>query len=167
MNLKLKKEIIKHIFNKFNLFKINELNSGFIENLLNEKFVLPKKIVFENEENKKYENIIFGAEFNIKEKKINILVADLKEDNTPEYALLFKMDNLPTYALRLSATNDDNGSLYINYQDNWVDGSTAVQSKFLLGIENISNIVVEWKRLDKYDEMYKLLIDFLNFYEKT
>jgi len=168
MNYTLQKEILKHIFKRFGiLLTENETQLGFIDNLLDDKYLTDKKIGFETEDKKKYSNNIWAATATVNTTKLKILIADISED-IPEYTIMFQMDNLPAYALRLSLDEEDSGSTYTNIKNgSWVEASMTVQAKFLYGIEGLSEILLEWNKLDDFKDMYQLLIHFLNFYEKS
>lgn len=167
MNYKLQKEIIVHVFRKFGLLLDNTgPGAGFIESLLSDKFLTEKKIAFEDEDKKKYQNNVWAGTRKLDKSKIRVLIADIHED-IEEYAIIFQMDNLPAYALRLSIDADDPGSLYVNIKDDkWVTTSIAAQARFLFGIEGLSEMPAAWERLDDYKDQYKLLVQFLNFYER-
>jgi|ERR1700722_4238510 len=166
MNLKLQKEIIHHILQKLGLFLAGGVQPGFVANLIDNNYLTNKKIGFENEDNKKYENPIWAATTKLEPAKVKVLIADTHED-IEEYTIIFQMDILPAYALRLSADDNDFGTLFVNVKDDkWIQASIAVQAKFLFGIEGLSEIPLTWERLDDFKDMYKLLIQFLNFYER-
>lgn len=165
MNQQLKKEIIKHFFNSVGVFSDEKIRNGLIDNLLSDKFLVDKKLAFETEDNKKYQNRIWSIASKIDNSVIKILIADT-HDTIPEYTIMFQMDTLPPYALRLSIAEDDLGSMYFNPEDNkWIDANTSVQARFLSGVESLNEIFVEWKKFDEYKDLYKSLIGFLNFYE--
>jgi hypothetical protein len=167
MNYTLQKEILKHIFKRFGVFlNEKEVQTGFIDNLLDDKYLTDKKIGFETEDKKKFSNNIYAATATANTAKLKVLIADIHED-IAEYTIIFQMDNLPAYALRLSFDEDDVGSNFINIKNgSWVESSMSVQAKFLYGIEGLSEIVLQWDKLNDFRDMYQLLIHFLNFYEK-
>ena len=164
MNLVLQKEILKHIFKKFGIFiRENEIQLGFIDNLLSEKFLIDKKFEFEVGE-EKFSNNIWAASTTTGSLKMKILIADIRED-IDEYTIIFQMDNLPAYASRLSIDETDSGSVFINAKENnWVEAPLSIQSKFLYGIEGLAGLPLQWNKLDDYKDIHKLLIQFLNFY---
>jgi len=172
MNLILQKEILIHIFKRFGIFLAEgETQAGFIDNLLDDAFITNKKIGFESEDKKKYSNNVWAASATANPTKLKVLVADIHED-IPEYTIIFQMDNMPAYALRLASPyvgeTDDPGSAYLNAQnDKWIEASVAVQAKFLYGVEGLSELPLHWSKLDEVDDLYKILIQFLNFYERT
>ena len=164
MNLMLKKQIISHIFKSLGI--IGSTSNSLIDNLTSEKFLIDKKMTFENEENKKYENDIWAITTNVENSIVKIIIADITED-TKEFALILQMDNFMPSALRLSVDEDDIGTMMFLLEDNrWINSTTHLQAKILVGIESLSEIYCQWDRLDNYSDMYKFLIGFLNFYEQ-
>jgi hypothetical protein len=167
MNLTLRKEIVLHIFRTLGIFADPILNKlSMLEKLNDDKFLIDKKIAFETEDKKQIKNNLWAAKTKIEDSEIKIIIADITEDIS-EFALILQMDNFMPCAMRLSLEDDDYGSMYINVQDNkWIDTSSLIQAKILVGIESLSGIFSQWEKIDKYLDMYKLLIGFLNFYEQ-
>lgn len=165
MNNTLKKEIITHIFKSLGIFH-SKTNNSLFDNLTDDKFLIDKKMTFQDEDNKKYQNNIWAATSTLEGSLVKIMIADITE-NTREFALIVQMDNFMPSALRLSVDEDDFGTMMFNPNDNkWIDSNTLFQSKILVGIESLSEIYLQWNRLDTYSDMYKFLIGFLNFYEQ-
>jgi hypothetical protein len=165
MNIVLKKEIIKHIFHIFGLLKTQDIRPGMIANLIGNEFLINKKVAFEID-GKKYENNIWAATAELDKSIIKIMIADICSD-VPEYIALIQMNTFPPCAVRISFDIDDFGSIYFGMENNnWVDASTLLQVKILIGIEELSGLPLEWKRFDNYMDMYKILIGFLNFYDQ-
>lgn len=163
MNNSLKKEIILHIFKSIGLFNSDII--GFMEKLNNDKFLLNKKLAFETEDKKQVDNNIWAASAKIENSDIKIIIADITED-IREFTLILQMDNFVPCAMRISEEQDDFGSIFLNVEDNkWVSASTLLQAKSLVGFESLSGIYLQWSKLEKYMDMYKLLVGFLNFYE--
>lgn len=164
MNLKLRHEIVLHIFKTLGVFSEDGLH-GMMEKLTSDKFLLDKKIAFESEEDKKkIENNIYAFAGKIENSEIKMLLADITED-IPEFALIVQMDNMMSSAMTLS-TDEESGSFYINFEDNkWAEAPLAVQAQLLIGFENLTGINIQWNKIDNYMDMYKTLVGFLNFYE--
>lgn len=164
MNLTLRKEIINHTFKTFGLF--NDIqNINMFEKLNTEKFLIDKKIVFSTE-NQEFKRKIWAATSKIENSNINIVIADIAED-IAEFTIIIQLDNFFPYALRLSLDPEDSGSIHILVDNKtWVEASTMLQAKMLVGIESLSEIFLQWTRLDKYNDMYQILLNFLNFNEE-
>lgn len=166
MNNRLKKEIILNCFNIIGLFldKNNLGSSSLIEPLLDDKFLLDKKLAFEIEDGSKHENAIFAASTKIENNIIKVLIADII-DNTPEYAVIIRMDNFPPIAMRLSTEDDDFGTLSFLIERQWIEIDTLAQAKVLVGLEAIANMFCLWEKMTDYKEMYEIMIGFVNYVE--
>lgn len=167
MNLTLKKEIISHIFKTVGLFNDkNIMKISMIGQLNSEDFLIDKKIAFETEDKKQIQNKIWATTVKIENSDVKILIADISED-IQEFTLILQMDSFVPCAMRLSMDEDDNGSMYINVEnDKWIEATTTLQARMLVGVESLSELYLQWKKLDKYSDMYKSLVGFLNFYEQ-
>jgi hypothetical protein len=168
LNLPLQKEILLHIFKSLGIFVSDEqFRSGFIESLTSEKFLLAKKLAFETEDKEKHKNDIWSSFAKVGESTIKVIVADIS-DGCPEYAALVQMDNFSPYAVRLSLDNDDSGTISVNVGDtDWADANVLVQARLLSGIESLAELLVEWKKLDEFEPLYRKLIMFLNYQEEN
>jgi hypothetical protein len=164
MNLTLQREIVLHTFRLFGIF-LDQSSVGRvrpISNLLSDQFLLPKKIAFEVDDKTKYRNNIWSAVTAIENFTIKIMVADITEEDIAEYAVIIQMNDLSPYGLRLSEDKEDSGTLRVSMKDHWVDGGVLIQAKFLVGVESLTEILTEWKKIDDYKELYTKLIMFLN-----
>ena len=139
--------------------------TGLIESLVQDKFLLAKKLAFETDDNTKHQNSMWSSSAKVGNSVIKVLIADISDDNK-EFAVLIQMDNFAPHALKISDDEGDFGMISINIgEDQWVDAGTIVQAKLLSGIESLAEIVVEWKRNDEYSNLYKKMVMFLNFQE--
>jgi len=165
MNNNLKKEIILNIFNVMGVFrdKTNFSASTLNEPLIEEKFLLSKKLGFETEDGKR-ENPIFAAMTKIENNVIKIMIADII-DEIPEYAIIMQMDNFPSIAMRLSLDDEDFGTIAFLVDDHWIEIGTNAQARILMGVENLSEIFCMWEKMTSYDDMYKVLVSFVNYVE--
>ena len=167
MNKNLKKEIINNIFKTFGMFrKPNDNINTFFNSIISDEFVVNKKLVIETDDGKNFESKIYTAFTKVQNLTLNIIVADISNE-FKEFALIIQMDNNDPCALRLSDASDDFGSMYFNLENHWIEASTLAQAKILVGIESLTEILAQWEKLDKYENIYKKLIDFLNFYEEN
>jgi hypothetical protein len=161
----LQREIIKHILETIGLFDVRtHTNFSMIEPIATKKFLTNKKIAFEAS-GQKYENAIYCSVASINKSMIKLLAADTSSDEK-EFVAVIQMDAFAKVAMRLSADKDDFGSMYFNTSDNnWTSSNTLLQGKILVGITEIAGMILEWNRLDKFDDLYKSLIGFMNFEE--
>jgi hypothetical protein len=159
----LQKEIIKHIFETIGVFAVKDYtNFSMIEPIATKKFLTNKKIAFETA-GQKYENDVYCSAANINKSVIKILVADICDDDK-EFVAIIQMDAFPKCAIRLSFVENDFGSMYFNTSDNnWTNSNALLQGKILVGIEEIAGMILDWNRLDKFDDLYKSLVGFLNY----
>jgi hypothetical protein len=165
MNINLRKEIISHIFYSIGIFDDLKNKFNIIEKLNSDKFLLDKKIAFETEDKKQIKNNLWAARTKIDNSEIKMMIADISED-VPEFALIIQMDSFMPQAIRLSLEEDDYGDMFVNIKENsWVNTSTREQAKMLIGFESLLEIFAGWNRLDKYMDLYKVLVGFLNFSE--
>lgn len=164
MNLTLKKEIINHILKTIGLIDDKLSYIGMFEKLNSDQFLIDKKIIFELD-GSKIEKQVWATNCKIDENYINIIIADISDDSK-EYAFIIQMDNMIPYAIRLSDDPEDFGTMLIYAENNWIEASTMLQAKMLLCIQSLSELYMKWERIDNYKEIYKLLINFLNFQEQ-
>lgn len=165
MNESLRKEIVRHIFNRFGLLtKEKTYGFGSLPAILKDEFVLDKRIVFVGEAEKQYQNRVWATVCEIGGKKVQAVVADTKDD-IGEFSILLRVDILPVYAMRLSEDIEDTGSMscFIEHSkhSHWIEANSVVQARCLIGIETLSDQLLDWKKMDNYKEMYDLLIGFL------
>jgi hypothetical protein len=168
MNNVLKREIILHIFKTVGVMADPELmRISMMDQLNSEKFLLDKKIAFETEEKKVKENNLWAATAKIENSSIKIIIADITEDIF-EFTLILQMDTFLPCAIRLSEDPEDFGSMYVNIQENkWIEATTSLQAKMLVGFESLTEIYLQWQKLDDYMDVYKSMIGFLNFWEQV
>ena len=158
MNEHLRKEIINHIFNCFGLL----LEEGTGGKATSDDFLLEQKLVFEVENDKKFENNIWSGETNIEESRVQFIIADLSED-WAEYALLLQMDSLPPYAARISLDPEDAGAIFIGMDERWIEASSLIQAKILVAVESLMEIHISWGKNADPAGIHKTLINFLKF----
>lgn len=164
MNLSLKKEIIKHIFDLFGVVK-NSFNFSSVVKLTEDIFLIDKKIGFENADGTKFKNNVWSCITKISGSEIKIILADLSEEYE-EFVFVIQMDNHSPCSIRLSSDEEDTGSIFFNIENNWIEVGTAEQAKILVAIENIAALFPKWDKNTNYKDMYKNLINFMNFFEK-
>jgi hypothetical protein len=167
LNLLLQKEIVLHIFRSLGVFESDVFSRpSFHDLVLQEKYLLNKKLAFETEDKEKHKKDIWAVNSRIDNANIKLMVADLS-DGAAEYALIIQLDNFPPYGLRLSANEDDYGTISVNVgEGDWAPADVMVQSKLLSGFESLALIFREWNKLEDFSMLYKKLILFLNSQEE-
>jgi len=165
MNSKLQREIISHIFSVFGLFP--QQQSKLLQLITDQQFLLNKQLAFETEEGKHYTRPIHAMASKIDSSEIKVLVADTTDENSiAEYTMLIRIDDSFPFVLRLSEDQEDSGSLLFYVEDNkWIAAGTLMQAKILVGVESLTELLLNWKKLEDYNEMYKSLVGFLNWEE--
>src|ERR1700722_11124781 len=115
MNIKLRKEIIRQIFDRFGVMPERDAGYtiGALCNLTHNEYLLDKKIRFIGEENKEYQNKCWAASCEIGKFRFITLIADTSDD-IQEFSILIQMDTMMTYALKLSADPEDIGSMHLH-----------------------------------------------------
>lgn len=168
MNRILENEIAKHILYSFGVNPLNKLKSQskLLENLLSNKFILEKKMAFEDDNGNKIEKNMWSSQADIEGSKIKILIADISQD-IPEYIAAVKFDNSPLICIKfLYDVNDEFGIIVHNPLDNkWLEADTFSQAKILSGIEQLCGLFLTWSKNNDYVLLFKGLIGFLNFEE--
>jgi hypothetical protein len=162
-NLKLKKEIISHIFHTVGIFTTGN-NAELISHILDKQFLLDKKLAFEIDD-EKYEKSIHAMYAKMETSEIKILAADTTNE-IREFTLIIQMDKSYPCALRLSEDVDDSGSISFCIENNkWIEAGTILQAKILMGVESLSGLFLNWKKINDYGDIYKSLVGFLNYFE--
>jgi len=150
-------EIIKHIYKKLGL--LQNLNKFY--SILDDKFLLDKKISLIDEDNNTIHNSMWCLQLNYEDKKIRLLAVNCSLSNEPEYALLVSLDDAPTFACYLSSDEND-GVISYFVNNNWSQASVYLQANFLAGMEQFKEIFGEWKVCEKFDDLNKNMILFIN-----
>jgi hypothetical protein len=167
MNLTLKREIIKNIFSIIGVFREqNYMGSSLLSPLNSDELLLDKKLAFETEDGNKKRGGIWAATGKIEKNEIKMMLVDISEE-LPEFALIVRMDNFSACALRMSADEADFGSMLFRIEEKWIDTSTSHQARILVGMENLTEIFLVLEKMNDYADMYKMMIDFLNFEESN
>jgi hypothetical protein len=165
MNLTLKREIIKNIFSIIGVFREkNYMGSSLLSPLNSDELLIDKKLAFETEDGEKKRGNIWAAHAKVEKSEIKLMLVDISEE-LAEFALIVRMDNFSACALRMSADEGDTGTMFFRIEDKWIDTSTSHQARILVGMENLTEIFLVLEKMSDYAEMYKLMIDFLNFEE--
>lgn len=165
MNSRLRKEIARHIFDRFELLMKNPSmnNFGSLSGIIRDEFVLNDRLVFVDGD-RRQEGKVWGVSCEIGKTVVQVLVADTKDD-IGEFSILVQAGTLPTYAIRLSEDAEDNGliSFHLEYggKARWLEANAVVQAKCLIGIESLTDQLIDWKKLTGHKDMFRLLIDFV------
>lgn len=163
INNNLQKEIVNHIFKSFAIFEKNQIT--MFSKLNDEQFLINKKIAFESEDGSVVEHKIYSYYTKLSGAEIKLIAADISEEYD-EFVIILKMDQNPACALRMSLDKDDLCSFYMNLDGSrWINPGTSLHARILMVFEALSEIPANWEKTADYNEMYKSLVCFLNFYE--
>jgi hypothetical protein len=167
MNNTLKKEIITHILKTIGVIADQQtFQLSMMEKLNSNKFLLDKKLAFENEDGKSTNGNLYAATAKVENSNVNIMIADIT-DEIKEVALIISMDTMSACAIRISADEDDFGSMFMNIEgEHWIAAPTIQQAKTLICFESLPQLFLQWEKLEDYGSIYKSMVGFLNFYEE-
>lgn len=155
-------QVIKHIFATFGTKTLN----GDAFPLIRGEFKLDKKFSIEMEDGEILNRNVWGVSGKVGNSTIEALLADVSvETDDPEYVLIFRMDDLSIYALKLSLISDTTGGFVACDNDQWAELSTLMLARLLVGFEQLNELLIDYKILVQYQELYKYLISFLNYEE--
>jgi hypothetical protein len=151
----------------FQYFGVPEANRDF--SILAQPNLLKKEITMELDDGEKIQKSIWGLEGKVSGSTIRAIVVDTTIDiDSKEYIMVFRLDDLSTYALKYEQSADGvKGLAYCAHTAAaWVELSNVLTAKMLVGIEQLNDLIVDYKPLTNYQELYGNLISFLN-YEAT
>lgn len=149
-------EIVKHVYGNLGLFdKKNKFHS-----IIEDKFLLNKKISLLDEFEQTIENKIWAAQLTFTDKKIRLMVANCSVTDSPEYALIISLDDSPSFGCFL---NDEGTEAMISYFINhhWMKSSVQLQANFLSGMEQLKDTHGEWIKCKYYEDLYSSLTLFI------
>jgi hypothetical protein len=154
MNQELLVEIVKHIF-------LQLVPDNGSKSLLSDEFILSDKLKFEFDKDIVSKNI-YGCEFNTQDTDFKILLGDCSY-STKEYVLIISLSNSPTYGIYINQSNLDECIIACTLGDSWLVCNTGLQATFLAGMEQLKELIVYWKKCEKYEKQLNLMKSFLEF----
>ena len=171
MNILLTEQIIHHILSGLAAVPSNIIDLSKFKSIKSKEFLLPEKISIEDDSGNKLPNNIWGIEMFFEQQEIKILLAScLDSDQIEDYICVIKLKGAPGYGLWLSYDTDKIISpsqpliaVTVDGQ-NWMSCNTYLQATFLAAMENVKDAPIAWKRCQNYEDNYKLLLSFINYY---
>lgn len=160
MKYKLEREIINYILDGLGVYSPSRKLSIF-----DKSFLLDKKINIEDEKPVS----IYGCQADIEGSQMRIMLTDLleHEDDYIEFYLIIKYANSPYYAFFLlnteSFTEEDSFALYSVDGKMFDKNSISMSASLLLGMEQLKDIPIQWKKMSSYDDMYSCLISSIDY----
>lgn len=170
MNQELTNQIIRHVYNCLGVKLPNKKSN--IHSIMQPEYLIENKISFEDG----VKNNIWGIEFEFSKSEnfyFQILLADLSQDNVPEYALLVCTKDSPSYGCYLTYQEyclnkneeADRSMIACNLQNgSWAECSVYLQASFLCGMEKIREVGSSFKKI-KNEKLYTQLISFIEYYQ--
>lgn len=158
MNNSLTQEIVKHVYKKLGLF-------GTFTNfhsILDDKFLIDKKISFTDEDENLIENKIWISQLTYEDKKIRLLVANCSLDVDSEYCMIISIDNTPSFGCYLLSDQSESIISYL-VNEQWMTASTYLQATFLAGMEQLKETMGEWSKCKDHKDLYDSLLLFVKY----
>lgn len=172
MNYELTNQIIRHVYHCLGL-RLPDKKTN-IYSIMQPEFLTDKKISFEDGA----KNNVWAVEFQTSKKEeseVKLILADMSQDNVPEYALLVTVKDSPSFACYLTYAEYNLNSDEDVYppmiacclqQASWSECNVYLQASFLCGMEKIKDISSTIKK--SFDEnLYLQLISFIQYYQNT
>lgn len=168
MNPFLTKEICKHIFANFGIFKslLPEISIS-TKSLNSDEYLLPDKLVFLDENDKDVMKNVWGCQISVGTQNFTVLLADMSVDVDDTYLLMVHLQHAPAYAVYLEKTDEYTvNSASINCStdgNNWMVCTTYLETMFLAGLEQVKELGVSWRKAIDYSEDFDMLKTFIGF----
>lgn len=167
MNSKLTEQIIHHVLANLGIIPSEFVNQELTKSIADKAYMLPEKIVFEGQADKRP---IYGCQVSVAEsKELYLLLADCTQDKEyPEFALLVQLKDAPAFGLYLiqgrGKVNSEVLIAVTTDKENWMPCSTYLQATFLAGMEQIRDLGFGWTKASNYAAQHKQLLSFIKFH---
>lgn len=151
------KAIVKHIF--------QYLSSPNYGSFFNQKYLISKEISIELDDNEILNKKVWGMTGIVNNSIMKMLLTNVSIDaDCAEYIGIFQLDDLSIFAIKYCEPDDSNNkAFFLHNGEAWVETSNLVLAKLLVGIEQIKELLIDYKPIDDYKELYQYLISFLNY----
>lgn len=167
MNNKLTEQIVFHILSNLGVVSSEFVDPETTKPIMDKSFMLPEKIVFEGQKDKRS---IYGCQVSVADsKELRLLLADCTQDKEfPEFALLVQLKDSPAFGLyMIHAKGQIDPEVLIAVstdKENWMPCSTYLQATFLAGMEQIRDLGFGWTKTNNYAEQHRQLLSFIKFH---
>jgi hypothetical protein len=177
MNYVLMEHIIRHVMANLAVISSSFVNLDKTKSLRSKEFLLSEKLLFENENITKQNNI-WGCQVSVDHHDMKILLGDCSQDNDLlEFCLIVQLKDAPSYGLYLIYNDLDPDvnaepliAVSVNNKD-WMECGTYLQGTFLAGMEQIRDLGLTWNKCTDYKTQYEMMLSFIkyhnSFYEET
>lgn len=155
------RHIIKHIFSCFGVPPKTGTFSVF-----SDQFEINKELSIELEDGEHVNKTVWATAGKIAASTIKIVATDLAlEEGEHEYVIISQLDDLSVYAITMNSGSTENNKAFCLHGENWIELSNLLLAKFLVGVEQLNELFVDYQPMPNYQELYKHLISFLNYEE--
>jgi hypothetical protein len=160
MGSKLTDEIIIHILSNLGVLEASRTSIRTSDFLLRE--------MIELEEDNQDKNLkLWGAETQVDNSKLKLILTEINHENEKEYILLSKLDDCPSYGCYLLKDSDNlkDGTILFSLKNcEWLATNIYLQATFLSGMEQLKESLLSWNRLSEPKKLIlemRSLIDYL------
>ena len=159
-NDNLRDEIVKHCLGRLGLPGTSATGSTF--DLASERFLIEKRIAFA-EEDRQYQNKVFGAEDTIDKSRVQLLLGDTGDEICSEWTLIFRLADARPFAFQWSRDEEEWTNACFEQNGVWHPAGIPMLAKILNGFENLHmrSFVLRWQKIADWTEIYGALITFL------
>lgn len=167
MNSKLTEQIVIHILANLGIISSEFVNQELTKSITDKSFMLPEKIIFEGQADKR---AIYGCQVSVADgKELHLLLADCtQEKELPEFALLVQLKDAPAFGMYMihgKGKVDPEVLIAVTTdKENWMPCSIYLQATFLAGMEQIRDLGFGWTKATNYAEQHKQLLSFIKFH---
>jgi hypothetical protein len=167
MNTKLTEQITLHVLSNLGVLPSEFVNQEVTKSIVDKAFMLPEKIAFEGQKDKRP---IYGCQVSVADsKELRLLLADCTQDKEfPEFALLVQLKDAPAFGLYMIHTRgkvDPEVLIAVSTdKENWMPCSTYLQATFLAGMEQIRDLGFGWTKAANYVDQHQQLLSFIKFH---
>jgi hypothetical protein len=150
-------ELLKRIFG--NLGAVAGKNFGFVGITPND-YLTDKHIKLEGEDRKIELYNVWAGEL-LAQNKYKVILTNIGIKNNPEFVAVMYSDSILPIGLRISF-EDNYGLLSVNNGDAWIKSTVLYALNITAAIEMITQEGVVWQPSKDIEQLYELLISFLD-----
>lgn len=166
MNYILTEHIIRHILSQFGINPNKSIDMKKTKSLLDKEFLLSDKLSFQGEDDKTFQNNIWGCQLSSGQHDVKVLLGDCSQDKeTFEYCLIIQLKDAPTYGLYLVYDEVSEPLIAVSANEvGWLPCSTFLQATFLAGMEQIKEAFLTWGKCIDYKSSHDLMLLLIKYH---
>lgn len=172
MNHALLKEIVSHVMAHFRIIPSSLIDRQRTDSLLSPTYLLPEKIVFE-EEGESYYGKTWGCQISMSFIDVKVMLGECTTNSEfPEFALVIQPKDAPVYGLYLCFNElsteplDSQPDLCVSINGKeWMECNAYLQGTFLAATEQLRETKFPWTKCTNYQDLYKVLLSFMSFHD--